>query len=70
MEGSVTRAGEDDAELDRAFSELSAHGQMLMPLGNYGLLGNYGFNVSFGRINDRFAMSWQSKLDQRTSDCR
>jgi predicted 3-demethylubiquinone-9 3-methyltransferase (glyoxalase superfamily) len=48
---------EDDAELDRAFGELSAGGQVLMPLDNY------GFSTRFGWINDRFGVSWQLNLE-------
>ncbi len=44
---------ESEAELDRAFGELSAAGKVLMPLGNY------GFSQKFGWLNDRFGVSWQ-----------
>jgi predicted 3-demethylubiquinone-9 3-methyltransferase (glyoxalase superfamily) len=47
---------EDEAELDRAFSQLSAGGGVLMPLGNY------GFSTKFGWVNDRFGVSWQLNL--------
>jgi predicted 3-demethylubiquinone-9 3-methyltransferase (glyoxalase superfamily) len=44
---------ESEAELDAAFKELSADGQVLMPLDNY------GFSTKFGWVNDRFGVSWQ-----------
>ena len=47
---------EDQAELDGAFEKLSAGGQVLMPLGNY------GFSSRFGWLNDRFGVSWQLNL--------
>jgi predicted 3-demethylubiquinone-9 3-methyltransferase (glyoxalase superfamily) len=48
---------EDEAELDEAFTQLSADGEVLMPLGNY------GFSAKFGWVNDRFGVSWQLNLD-------
>ena len=47
---------EDQAEQDRAFSQLSAGGAVLMPLDNY------GFSTRFGWVNDRFGVSWQLNL--------
>ena len=47
---------EDEAELDRAFKELSAGGAVLMPPGNY------GFSAKFAWVNDRFGVSWQLNL--------
>jgi predicted 3-demethylubiquinone-9 3-methyltransferase (glyoxalase superfamily) len=47
---------EDEAELDRAFSQLSAAGAVLMPPGNY------GFSTKFTWVNDRFGVSWQLNL--------
>jgi predicted 3-demethylubiquinone-9 3-methyltransferase (glyoxalase superfamily) len=43
-------------ELERVFAILSAGGQVLMPLGNY------GFSTRFGWLNDRFGVSWQLNL--------
>ena len=48
---------ESEAEQERAFQELSAGGQILMPLDNY------GFSTRFGWVNDRFGVSWQLNLD-------
>lgn len=47
---------EDEAELDRAFQQLSEGGGVLMPLGNY------GFSKKFAWVNDRFGVSWQLNL--------
>ena len=47
---------EDEAELDEAFKELSAGGEVLMPVGDY------GFSAKFGWVNDRFGVSWQLNL--------
>lgn len=47
---------QDDAEPQEAFRELSAGGQVLMPLGHY------GFSKKFGWVNDRFGVSWQLNL--------
>ncbi len=44
------------AELEQAFTKLSAAGQVLMPLDNY------GFSQLFGWIQDRFGVSWQLNL--------
>ena len=46
----------DQAELDKAFSELSADGQVLMPPDNY------GFSTKFAWVNDRYGVSWQLNL--------
>ena len=48
---------EDEAELDRVFKELSAGGEVLMPVGDY------GFSAKFGWVNDRFGVSWQLNLE-------
>jgi predicted 3-demethylubiquinone-9 3-methyltransferase (glyoxalase superfamily) len=48
---------EDEAELDEAFKELSAGGEVLMPVGDY------GFSAKFGWVNDRFGVSWQLNLE-------
>ena len=47
---------ENDTELDAAFAALSAGGQVLMPLDNY------GFSRRFGWCADRFGVSWQLNL--------
>jgi predicted 3-demethylubiquinone-9 3-methyltransferase (glyoxalase superfamily) len=47
---------EDEAELDKTFEELSAGGEVLMPVGDY------GFSRKFGWVNDRFGVSWQLNL--------
>lgn len=47
---------ENEAELDQAFSKLSAGGTVLMPLNDY------GFSRKFGWLNDRFGVSWQLNL--------
>ena len=46
----------DEAELEKAFQELSAGGKVLMPLGNY------GFSKRFGWVADRFGVSSQLNL--------
>ena len=46
----------DAAELERAFQKLSAGGQVLMPLDDY------GFSARFGWVADRFGVSWQLNL--------
>lgn len=51
---------DDDTELEAAFAQLSQGGQVLMPLDNY------GFSARFGWTNDRFGVSWQLNLRQRT----
>ena len=47
---------ESAVELEHTFSVLSAGGQVLMPLDNY------GFSQRFGWFNDRFGVSWQLNL--------
>lgn len=47
---------ESAAELDGAFQQLSAGGQVLMPLDDY------GFSARFGWVTDRFGVSWQLNL--------
>lgn len=47
---------ESAAEQERAFETLSAGGQVLMPLGDY------GFSTRFGWVSDRFGVSWQLDL--------
>jgi uncharacterized glyoxalase superfamily protein PhnB len=39
-----------------AFAWLAAGGEVLMPLGDY------GFSTRFGRVKDRFGVSWQLNL--------
>jgi uncharacterized protein (TIGR02246 family) len=46
----------DGAELERAFSQLSEGGAVLMPLDNY------GFSTRFAWVQDRFGVSWQLNL--------
>jgi predicted 3-demethylubiquinone-9 3-methyltransferase (glyoxalase superfamily) len=46
----------DDAELERLFERLSAGGEVLMPVDEY------GFSARFGWVNDRFGVSWQLNL--------
>lgn len=50
---------EDEAELEEAFAQLSAGGEVLMPLDDY------GFSARFGWVNDRFGVSWQLNLPSR-----
>lgn len=47
---------ENEAELDKAFAELSSKGAVMMPPDNY------GFSKKFAWINDRFGVSWQLNL--------
>ena len=47
---------ESEAELDRAFDQLSAGGAVLMPPANY------GFSTKFTWVSDRFGVSWQLNL--------
>ena len=46
----------EDAQIEELFAELSAGGQVMMPLGNY------GFSRKFGWASDRFGVSWQLNL--------
>ena len=47
---------ESDAEIEDVFGRLSAGGQVLMRLDNY------GFSKKFGWVKDRFGPSWQLNL--------
>jgi predicted 3-demethylubiquinone-9 3-methyltransferase (glyoxalase superfamily) len=47
---------ESEAELERVFTQLSAGGAVLMPVGDY------GFSTKFGWATDRFGVSWQLNL--------
>jgi predicted 3-demethylubiquinone-9 3-methyltransferase (glyoxalase superfamily) len=47
---------ENEAELNEAFTQLAAGGEILMELDNY------GFSTRFGWLNDRFGVSWQLNL--------
>lgn len=47
---------ESEAELEKLFAALSADGQTMMPLGDY------GFSRKFGWVGDRFGVSWQLNL--------
>lgn len=47
---------QSEAELDGLFEHLSADGQVLMPLGDY------GFSRKFAWVVDRFGVSWQLNL--------
>jgi predicted 3-demethylubiquinone-9 3-methyltransferase (glyoxalase superfamily) len=47
---------EDEAEVDRAFAELSAGGTVLMGLADH------GFSRKFAWVNDQFGVSWQLNL--------
>ena len=44
---------ESESEFDHAYKQLSAGGEVLMPVGNY------GFSSKFAWLNDRFRVSWQ-----------
>ena len=46
----------DEPEIDRLFSALSDGGRILMPLGDYGWSGKFGW------VEDRFGVSWQLEL--------
>jgi predicted 3-demethylubiquinone-9 3-methyltransferase (glyoxalase superfamily) len=48
---------QDLADLERLAKALSAGGQWLMPMGDY------GFSARFGWLNDRFGVSWQLNLE-------
>lgn len=47
---------ESEAEIDTLYRELSAEGDVLMPIDNY------GFSTRFGWVKDRFGVSWQVNL--------
>jgi predicted 3-demethylubiquinone-9 3-methyltransferase (glyoxalase superfamily) len=47
---------ESEAELERVFTQVSAGGAVLMPVGDY------GFSTKFGWATDRFGVSWQLNL--------
>ena len=46
----------DEAEIERLFAGLSEGGEVRMGLGNY------GFSLRFGWVDDRFGVSWQLNL--------
>ena len=48
---------DDEAELQRVFSQLVHEGKVLMPLDNY------GFSRKFGWVDDRYGVSWQLNLE-------
>jgi predicted 3-demethylubiquinone-9 3-methyltransferase (glyoxalase superfamily) len=50
---------ETEQEVDGLYAGLSAGGEVLMPLGDY------GFSRKFGWINDRYGVSWQFNLAPR-----
>lgn len=47
---------EHEQEIDTIFAALSEHGQVLMPLDDY------GFSRRFGWCNDHYGVSWQLTL--------
>ncbi len=47
---------ETEEEIDKAFTALSADGQVLMPLGPY------PFSKKFAWVSDKFGVSWQLTL--------
>lgn len=49
---------ESETELQGAFDQLSAGGEVLMPLDDYGV----AWSSRFCWINDRFGVSWQLNL--------
>jgi predicted 3-demethylubiquinone-9 3-methyltransferase (glyoxalase superfamily)/catechol 2,3-dioxygenase-like lactoylglutathione lyase family enzyme len=53
---------DSESELAHAFEQLSADGQVFMPLGEY------GFSRRFGWVSDRFGVSWQLNLGSRPID--
>ena len=53
---SVAVECESETELDEAYKQLSAGGEVLMPLDNY------GFSRKFGWVTDRFGVSWHLNL--------
>ncbi|GEQ85424.1 VOC family protein [Patiriisocius marinistellae] len=48
---------ENEVELANLFEKLSANGNIMMPLDNY------GFSQKFGFLEDRFGISWQLNLE-------
>ena len=50
---------ESEADLERVFDRLSAGGDVMMPLDDY------GFSARFGWVSDRFGVSWQLNLPNR-----
>ncbi|WP_435622923.1 VOC family protein [Flagellimonas sp.] len=46
-----------EEEINTLFTNLSANGQVLMPMDNY------GFSTKFAFIEDRFGVSWQLNLE-------
>ena len=48
---------ENEAEIERLFSQLSENGDVKMPLNNY------GFSQKFGWVTDSFGVSWQLNLE-------
>jgi predicted 3-demethylubiquinone-9 3-methyltransferase (glyoxalase superfamily) len=53
-----------EEQLDQLFMQLSQGGQVLMPLDRY------PFSPKFGWVADKFGVSWQLNLVQRTEDRR
>ena len=51
---------ETEEEIDRLYAALSEDGEAMMPLGDY------GFSRKFGWLTDKFGVSWQFNLGQRT----
>jgi predicted 3-demethylubiquinone-9 3-methyltransferase (glyoxalase superfamily) len=51
---------EDEEEIDRLFAALAQDGEVLMPLATY------AFSEKFGWVADRFGVSWQLDLAQRS----
>lgn len=47
----------NEEEIDRLFKQLSANGEVAMPLNNY------GFSQKFAWVVDRFGVSWQLNLE-------
>ena len=55
---------ETDAQIDHLFATLSQGGQVFMPLDRY------PFSPKFGWVSDKFGVSWQLNLVQRTEERR
>lgn len=47
---------ENENEIDSLFQQLSANGNVMMPLNNY------GFSKKFGWLADKYGVSWQLNL--------